>query len=119
MKKRAVDATEADRHEFDWGSISWLHSGSFTGSDELTLGEVVIRSGCENPMHTHANCEEALYLIEGELMHSCGNEEPYHLRPGSAICIQRGIPHNARCISGVDARMVVAYSSPDREMKGE
>lgn len=119
MKHRVVDVTQGDRQEFDWGSITWLHSGAFSGSEELTLGEVVIKAGCSNPMHTHGNCEEALYLLEGELDHSCGDEQGYKLRPGSSIVIQRGIPHNAKCTSGCDARMIVAYSSANREMKGE
>lgn len=119
MTKRAVHVSDGDRHEFDWGSITWLHSSAFSGSREMTLGEVVIRSGQSNPMHTHANCEEALYLLEGELEHTCGDEQPYPLRPGSSILIPRGIPHNARCTSECDARMLVAYSSAAREMKGE
>ena len=119
MKQRVVHTNDGEKHEFDWGSITWLHNGGFSGSEEITLGEVIIRSGCANPMHTHANCEEALYLIEGELDHSCGDEAPYRLKPGSSICIQRGVPHNARCMSACDARMIVAYSSAYREMQGE
>ena len=119
MRKRVVRTSEGDRHEFDWGNITWLHSGSFSGSKELTVGEVVIKAGAQNPVHTHANCEEALYLMEGELQHSCGDEPRSRLVPGSAICIQRGMPHSARCVSKCDARMVVAYSSADREMTGE
>jgi quercetin dioxygenase-like cupin family protein len=119
MKQRVVNATDGERHDFDWGSISWLQSGSFSGSEELTLGEVIIKAGMSNPMHTHGNCEEVLYLIEGELEHSCGEEPLYHLKPGSSICIQRGVLHNAKCVSRQDARMIVAYSSAFREMKGE
>lgn len=119
MKSRVVHIAEGEKHEFGWGSITWLQSGSFSGSEELTLGEVVVKSGLSNPMHTHANCEEVLYLLEGELEHTCGDEEPYLLKPGSSICIQREIPHNAKCISAGDARMVVAYSSAFREMRGE
>jgi quercetin dioxygenase-like cupin family protein len=118
MIKRVINQEDADRQEFPWGSITWMHSGSFSGAEELTLGEVIIKSGQSNPMHTHGNCEEVLYLIEGELEHSCGDEPSYHLTPGSSICIQRGIPHNARCVSKEDARMIVAYSSANREMKG-
>ncbi len=117
--KRVVHASEGEKHSFDWGSITWLHSGAFSGSEELTVGEVVIRAGCSNPMHIHANCEEALYLLEGELEHTCGDEPDYRLKPGSAIVVPRGVRHNARCISDRDARMIVAYSSPAREMQGE
>jgi len=114
MRKRVVHPGQGDRHDYDWGSITWLHSGSFSGSEELTLGEVVIKAGLANPIHTHANCEEVLYLLEGELEHTCGDEEPYRLGPGSSICIQRGLPHNARCTSRNDARMLVSYSSAYR-----
>jgi len=119
MLKRVVGIDQGDRHEFEWGSITWLQSGAFSGSQELTLGEVVIKSGWANPMHTHSNCEEVLYLLEGELEHTCGDETPYHLTPGASICIGRKIPHNATCTSEVDARMVVVYSSAYREMQGE
>ena len=119
MKNRTTQVSSGDRHDFDWGSITWLHSGAFSGAEELTLGEVIIKAGLANPMHTHTNCEEILYLLEGELEHSCGDETPYHLTPGSSICIQRGIPHNAKCVSSNHARMVVAYSSANREMQGE
>lgn len=119
MKRRVVHCNEGEKHEFEWGSITWLHSGAFSGSEESTLGEVIIKAGMSNPMHTHANCEESLYLLEGELEHTCGEEQPSHLNPGSSICIQRGILHNATCVSSVDARMIVAYSSAYREMKGE
>jgi quercetin dioxygenase-like cupin family protein len=119
MRKRVVQLSDGDRTDFPWGSITWLQSRAFSGSEELTLGEVIIKSGESNPMHTHGNCEEVLYLLEGELMHSCGDEQPYHLKPGGSIHIGRGIPHNAKCISDTDARMVVAYSSACREMKGE
>ena len=119
MNKRVVNTTKGERHDFPWGSITWLHSGAFSGSEELTLGEVVIKSGQSNPMHAHGNCEEVLYLIEGELEHTCGIEQPYHLKPGDSICIQRGVLHNATCLSETEARMIVAYSSAYREMQGE
>lgn len=117
--RRTVHTSEGDRHEFGWGSITWLHSAAFSGSGELTLGEVVIRAGQSNPMHTHPNCEEVLYLIEGELLHTCGDEEVSRLTPGSSICIPRGAAHNARCTSECDARMIVAYSSPARKTLSE
>lgn len=117
--RRVVHVNDGERHEFDWGSITWLQSGSFSQSAELAFGEVVIRSGRSNPMHIHTNCEEVLYLLEGDLEHTCGDESPYQLRPGSSICIPRGVPHNAACTSDCDARMVVAYSSAYREMRGE
>ena len=119
MKHRVTRCGKGDRHEFDWGSITWFHSGDFTGSSEVSLGEVIIKSGCANPAHTHSNCEEVLLLLAGELHHTCGDETSYDLKPGDSICIQAGIPHNATTTSKCAARMIVAYSSAYREMQGE
>jgi quercetin dioxygenase-like cupin family protein len=119
MKKRVVNITDGERHDFEWGTITWLHSGGFSGSTELTVGEVIIKPGCANPVHIHPNCEEVLYLLEGELLHTCGDEEPYQLGPGDSICVERGILHNATSIGETDARMIVSFSSAQRKMQGE
>lgn len=119
MRQRVVSLSEGEREESDWGTITWLHSGSFSGSQELTVGQVVILPGRHNPPHIHPNCEEVLYLLDGELEHACGQEAPYRMRPGDSICIQRGMLHNAKCTSSVPARMLVSFSSAERKVQGE
>ena len=118
MDKKVVDSSKAPAQVFPWGEIRWLHSAA-TGAEGLTIGEVVINPGQENRPHSHPNCEEVLYLISGELEHTCGDEEPYVLKPGMSIRIPAGARHNARCTSAESARMLVAYSSPNREVVEE
>lgn len=118
MDKKVIGRSDITPADFTWGRITWLHNGD-TGAGGLTVGEVVINSGQCNPVHAHPNCEEVLYLISGELDHTCGDEGTYHLTPGMSIRIPAGIKHNATCTSDEPARMVVAYDSAYREMVGE
>jgi quercetin dioxygenase-like cupin family protein len=118
MDKRVTGVSDASPVTFPWGRITWLHRGE-TGAEGLTVGEVIINPGRWNAVHAHPNYEEVLYLISGELDHTCGDEGPYHLKPGMSIRIPKGVKHNARCTSADHARMLVAYDSPYREVTEE
>ena len=102
-------------NQFEWGNIQWLISGQQNLGAEITLGYVEIAPGQKNPLHYHPNSDEVLYLIEGELNHSVG-EEMFHLKGGMAIYIAQAMPHDAFNPGTVPARMVVAYSTGDRQM---
>ena len=118
MDRPVVDSVGVLAKTFPWGEIRWLHSGE-TGAEGLTVGEVIINPGQANSIHSHPNCEEVLYLIAGELEHTCGDEGTYTLKPGMSIHIPAGVKHNARCTSAEPARMLVAYSSAYREVSEE
>lgn len=99
---------------FDWGSIEWLVSADLMEGAELTFGYVEIEPGCANPLHSHPNCDEALFVIDGVLDHMIGNDV-VRMTPGSAIHIPRGVPHCARSFGPQTARLVVAFSTGNRE----
>jgi quercetin dioxygenase-like cupin family protein len=92
-----------------------MDSAEITGSEVLTFGVVQIEPGQANPEHLHPNCDEILYLLEGELLHTLGEEE-IHLRAGDTIHIPQGVRHRARNPGTVPARMVVTYNTGRRQM---
>ncbi|MGH2530684.1 MAG: cupin domain-containing protein, partial [Thermomicrobiales bacterium] len=87
---RTAMVGDANAHRFPWGSIQWLCSGDRLADAETTFGYVEIRPGQKNPKHLHPNSDEVLYLIDGELAHSLG-DELHHLTAGMAIHIPRGV----------------------------
>lgn len=100
--------------EADWGHLTWLVGKREMPGAEQTLGVVVIYPGKRNDLHSHPNCEELLYVMEGECDHKLG-EDIVQLRPGSVIRIPRGIKHWALCTSKEPLRAVVSFSAPDRK----
>lgn len=104
---RAVD-------EFEWGEIEWLDSAELTDSDALTVGRVTIDAGASNPEHYHANCDETLYMLEGTLEHSIG-EEATTLEAGDCLHIPQGEPHAAENPGDEPAVAVISYDTGQRE----
>ena len=99
-----------------WGSIQWLLNRELAPDANLTFGYVEIEPGAKNPRMRHPNCDEVLFLLEGELDHSLEGEV-FHLRPGDAIHIPRGAAHDAVNRGAVTARLVVAYDTGERQIE--
>lgn len=115
IEDRTTRSAERDTETFDWGEIVWLDSHPLTGATGLTVGEVTIATGHGNPEHYHPNCEEALYLLAGELRHTLG-EEATTLAPGDCLHIPEGTVHAAESVGDEDAVAVIAYDTGVRDV---
>jgi mannose-6-phosphate isomerase-like protein (cupin superfamily) len=114
----ARDVASKRRIDEDWGSLTWLASRSMGNSPGLTFGRVVIRRGKANPRHSHPNCDEVLYLLAGRLEHSLGSDKVM-MEAGDTLVVPAGCAHNALSVGDVDADMIVAYSSGERQFRPE
>lgn len=110
-----VTVSHAAENRTPWGYMQWLCSGVLFGDAQQTVGYVEINPGEKNPRHVHPNSDEVLYLLEGELDHSLG-EEIVHVTPGMAIHIPQGVGHDAFNPGQQVARMIVTYPTPDRQV---
>ena len=90
---------------FDWGTITWLCNGR-------------INPGRANPRHRHPNCEEHIFVLRGECDHSLG-DEAFHLSAVQMLRIPQAVLHHAVNTGAERVRMVIAYSSPERQTVGE
>ena len=115
---RSSQEARAGRITHDWGSLTWLAGSELNGSEGLTLGRVVIRAGCSNPRHRHNACDEVLYLMVGTLEHSIDGES-VTLQAGDTLFVPAGSFHHATSTGEVDADMIVAYSSGNRDFEPE
>ena len=111
---RKDEQSQADKDIRDWGSLTWLASGSLENARGVTVGRVVIKKGMANPPHVHGNSEEVLYLLHGKLEHYVG-EAVTSMASGDTITIPAGIRHHAQSVGDEDADMMVVYSSAYRE----
>ena len=101
-----------------WGKLTWLASRELGNSNTMTFGRVTIPADQTNPRHRHPNCDEILHLLCGRLEHRLG-DDLFLLNPGDTISIPAGQWHNARALDGMDAEMVICFSSADRETEFE
>lgn len=111
-----INIDDAVLEKFPWGEIRWIWNAMIDASAEQTLGQVIIYPGKKNTTHVHSNCEELMYVLEGECDHWLG-DEVFHLKPGMTIIIPRDELHYALVTSVEPLKALIFYSTPIRETK--
>jgi len=101
-----------------WGSLTWFASEKIGNSKLQTVGRCVIDAGQCNPRHYHPNCEEILYVLEGSVLHTFGDES-LEMEAGDTITVPAGIMHNAINNGSGQAVMHITFSSADRQTVAE
>jgi quercetin dioxygenase-like cupin family protein len=109
-----VSDADVEAVESDWGWLTWLVSHETSDDAEMTVGVCTIKPGKRNPEHFHPNCEEILFVIEGECDHTLG-QEVTHLTRGMMIRCPARVPHYAINVGGRPLRALVCFSAPDRQ----
>lgn len=71
--------------------IKYLVGGSGTGN--IGMFELTVPPGSNvPPPHSHSNNEECVYVVEGILRYSVGNDTR-DLGPGQSMATPKGVPH--------------------------
>jgi quercetin dioxygenase-like cupin family protein len=113
-----LHAKDAVIQTFDWGELHWYANSQIGNSQTMTVGQCILKPGCENPRHFHPNCDEILRVVQGRIQHSIA-DEAVEMGPGDTISIPADIVHNALNIGTEDAIMMIVFSSSERQTVGE
>lgn len=105
---------EVEPRTMSWGQLVWLIGEAQTPGAEQTFGLVTILPGRRNPLHVHPNCEELLYVLDGEAEHKLG-DQTFTIKAGDVIRIPRGTQHWARAIGEKPLVAVISFSAADRQ----
>jgi mannose-6-phosphate isomerase-like protein (cupin superfamily) len=60
----------------------------------------------DTPAHVHANEDELFYVLEGEHVIACGDEE-HRVGPGGMVFAPRGVPHSQRRVEPGVGRLLI------------
>ena len=63
----------------------------------------------DTPLHVHANEDELFFILEGEHVVQCGDDE-FRLGPGGTAFLPRGVPHSQRRVEPGVGRLLVMIS---------
>ena len=96
-----------------WGELNWKLSAKTMIGAEMTFGTCFIKPGERNPLHSHPNCEELLYIVSGSCEHRLG-DETVHLAAGDIIRIPRDVPHWARALGDEPVFALIVFSTGER-----
>jgi quercetin dioxygenase-like cupin family protein len=105
-----------DADATDFGSVAWVSREGDPPGAEMTIGVAVFDAGKSNAEHVHPNCEEAVYVLEGSVEHTLGDQRAT-LRAGDLIVVPRGVAHRLINTAAAAARCYIVFSSPDRQFE--
>jgi quercetin dioxygenase-like cupin family protein len=97
-----------------WGELNWKITGKAMPGAEMTFGTCLIHPGERNPLHSHPNCEELLYVVSGSCEHRLG-DDTVHLAAGDVIRIPRNVPHWARALGDEPVFALIVFSTGARQ----
>ena len=77
------------KNAFPWGTIEWLAGAEAGNARELSLARLVVEPGKTGDTHVHANCEESIYVVRGEVLCRIGAQAA-RLGAGECTVVPRG-----------------------------
>ncbi|MDO3627574.1 cupin domain-containing protein [Mucilaginibacter sp. BT774] len=83
------------------------HNLSIPGREVVQV-RVEINSGAGYPKHTHPG-EEIIYILEGVLEYTVGDQPPVTLKPGNVLFIPAGTVHSVRNVGGTKGAELATY----------
>lgn len=95
----ALGADAGERVGFGPGALI-VRASAETTSGAVTIFEEV-EPLLDTPSHVHEREDELYYVLEGEHVYQCGEQE-FSLGPGGLVFLPRGVPHaHRRVVQGV------------------
>jgi mannose-6-phosphate isomerase-like protein (cupin superfamily) len=103
----AVPANGGEQLSFAGGRFVVRASAETTGGAFTIIEEAPPL--LDTPLHVHAHEDELFYILEGEHVVQCGDDE-FRLGPGGTAFLPREVPHSQRRVDpGVGRLLVLTY----------
>jgi mannose-6-phosphate isomerase-like protein (cupin superfamily) len=72
--------------------------------------EMTLPVGSTPPLHVHDNLDDSWYILEGEMVLRCGEDERI-VSTGHWVSMPRGLPHTFRVIGNCNARILMVHDN--------
>lgn len=119
IRKCFVSPDEVETQVFPWGRLQWLSEPRVTGTSKMTTGVVKLMVGKGHDRHNHQDCEEVIYVVEGEGQQSVEVEGSVETRPvkaGDLIYIPPSAFHSTLNTGQKPLTLLVVYEVAGAEV---
>ncbi len=72
--------------------------------------EMTLPIGAAPPLHVHGDLDDTWYILEGEMVVRCGDEELV-VGAGHWVSMPRGVPHTFRVVGDCEARILLVHDN--------
>lgn len=91
-QRRFVTKKEAQVEESPWCTVEWLCRPGIVDARKLLLVRATMPAGEAHRFHKHPDCEEILYILEGQAEQWVDTERQV-LGPGDVAHVPKGVVH--------------------------
>ena len=109
-----IDSSNVSASEFTNQILRFLVTAAET-KGQMTVFESIEHPGFKTQWHSHPNCEETFYILEGVLTVKSGGKT-YHARAGSFVYIPRGTPHGQGNFADKSVRFITTVTPGGMEV---
>ena len=72
--------------------------------------EMTLPAGSSPPLHVHDDLDDTWYILEGEMVVRCGDEDLV-VGVGHWVSMPRGVPHTFRVVGAHEARILLVHDN--------
>jgi len=116
--KRFVSEDDVETQVLPWGTLQWVSEPRVTGTKNMIAAVVTLKLGKGHSRHNHPECEEILYVIEGEgdqTIEINGKKEKRRVKKGDLIHVPPGVYHETINVGWQKMVLFVVHQFPGME----
>ena len=110
MSTVVVDSSSSDHAPAWWFLDTLVIEHPCAPGMETVILEMTLPVGSAPPLHVHANLDDSWYILEGEMVLRCGDDERI-VAAGRWVSMPRGVPHTFRVIGDHEARILMVHDN--------
>ena len=109
-----IDSAKVSASDFTNQNLKFMVTAAETAG-QMTVFESTEHPGFKTQWHSHPNCEETFYILEGTLTVKSGGKT-YHAPAGSFVYIPRGTPHGQGNFADKPVRFITTFTPGGAEI---
>ena len=110
MTTAVVDFPESDQAQAWWFLDTLVVEHRCAPEMGTVVLEMTLPVGSAPPLHVHDNLDDTWYILEGQMVVHCGEEELI-VGPGHWVSMPRGVPHAFRVVGEHEARILLVHDN--------
>ena len=110
MRTAVVDSPENKQRLMWWFLDTLVVEHRCAPEMNTVVLEMTLPVGAAPPLHVHDNLDDTWYILEGQMVVRCGDEE-HVVGAGHWVSMPRGVPHTFLVVGDREARILLVHDN--------
>ena len=110
MTRAVVDSPDNEQAQACGSSSTLVVEHRCAPEMDTFVLEMTLPVGSAPPLHVHDDLDDTWYILEGQMVVRCGDEEQV-VGAGHWVSMPRGVPHTFRVVGGREAWILLVHDN--------